>query len=452
MNTNMNMAMSMRNTSRPLAGSRGFTLVEIAITLVALGIILLGAVVFWQQSARERVSAQQQDVQLQAREAVVGFAYAQYRLPCPAADANGVESCAAGGGLRQVGFVPWRTLGLPRPEAGRLRYGVYREANVSTPQDRDLAVATDRMNPLWRPTPSPTPSNNDAPNPNAPTLVAPSAGLLGATQSGNDANPLNAACDATASQPCPLGGAQSVNVVDLCLALNTSSFAVTSPAAQLGLTDAGNRRSVAFAIVAPGLLDADGNGNFFDGANATATDANPTFEGREVPQTVAYDDKVLAVSHTELFAELSCGAGLSTALHSHFATATGAFVLERAFYDYRDQLDVAVALAIADEFAAIASVASAAAGVVDAAQALGSAIADTTMSVGARAFQIGLAAVGVAAAAVATAASVTTLIDAVASRESAEQDHSDFAANTTAMTTLAASINENTLRADAIGF
>ncbi len=437
---------------RKPARSGGFTLVEIAVTLVALGIILLGAVVFWQQSARERVSTQQQDVQLQAREAVVGFAYAQYRLPCPAADANGVESCAAGGGLRQVGFVPWRTLGLPRPEAGRLRYGVYREANVSTPLDRDLAVATDRMNPLRVRTPNPKPSNNDAPNPNAPPLPAPSAGILGATQSGNDAAPLNAACNASNSPPCPLGGAQSVNVVDLCLALNTSSFAATAPAAQLGLTDAGNRRSVAFAIVAPGLLDADGNGNFFDGANATATDADPTFEGRDVAQTIAYDDKVLAVSHTELFAELSCGAGLSTALHSHFATATGAFVLERAFYDYRDQLDVAVALAIADELAAIASVAAAAAGVVDAAQALGSAIADTTMSAGARAFQIGLAAAGVAAAAIAAGASIATTVDAVASRESAEKDHTDFAANTTAMTNLAISINVNTLRADAIGF
>lgn len=92
---------------------QGFTLVEISVILLALGLILPGAIVFWQLSERQRVTTVQVDVQQQTRDALVGYLHSNYRLPCPAADTAGVESCTEGGGLRQVGFVPWRTLGLP---------------------------------------------------------------------------------------------------------------------------------------------------------------------------------------------------------------------------------------------------------------------------------------------------------------------------------------------------
>jgi prepilin-type N-terminal cleavage/methylation domain-containing protein len=180
---------------------QGFTLVEVSVVLLALGIVLLGATVFWQQSASVRVAAVQQDAQVQARQSLVGFLYANHRLPCPAADANGTESCASGVALRQVGYVPWLTLGLPRPEAGRLRYGVYREQSTTAWSDRDLARAYDRMNPLRVATPNPTPTNANAPNGNMPPLPVASAGLLGATQSGNLASPLNTACNASLSPP-----------------------------------------------------------------------------------------------------------------------------------------------------------------------------------------------------------------------------------------------------------
>ena len=97
---------------------RGFTLIELSLLLLALGLILPGAVIFWQLSERHRVTTVQLDAQKQSRDALVGFLHANYRLPCPAADALGVEDCAA---TRQVGFLPWRSLGLPRPEAGGLR-------------------------------------------------------------------------------------------------------------------------------------------------------------------------------------------------------------------------------------------------------------------------------------------------------------------------------------------
>lgn len=430
----------------------GFTLVELSMVLLALGLILQGAVIFWQLSERHRVTAVQTDAQQQSRDAVVGFLHANYRLPCPAANTLGVEDCAA---TRQVGFVPWRSLGLPRPQAGGLRYGVYRAPSAAgaatAPLDQDLAVARDRMNPLRVRTPNPIPQNANAPNPNAPPIPTATAGLLGMTQSGDAAAPLNAACDASNVPPCPLGVVNAVNLIDVCLALNTGSDALLAPAGRLATQVGPNRRTAAFVIAAPGMLDAEGNGQAFDGANATATNANPTFEapGRAVTNT--YDDIVMAASHTELFAELHCGAALSAVSHAHFNVATGAFVLERAMYDYRDQLYIAVVLARADVAAALAGVASAVAGSLDAAKEMVSAVADTTQTAGARAFQIALAAVGIGLAVVSNVAAGYAMVDSALSLAEAEQVHNDFAARTTAMTNLSRSVNVNALTADAIG-
>lgn len=463
----------------------GFTLVEVSVALLALGLVLLGAVVFWQQSAGVRVAAVQQDVQTQTRQSLVGFLYAHHRLPCPAVDADGAENCTSGGDLRQVGFVPWQTLGLPRPEAGRLRYGVYREAS-ETPEkkpesiddyikqsaiaasDRDLASALDRMNPLRVPTPNPRPVNKIAPNEKAPPPPVAVAELLGFTQSGNAASPLNEeGCKALEpplespllSPPCRFVDTKgsgykvsSVNMVDVCPALNTASGVGLAPAGQLGVRTASTRRAVAFVVAAPGLLDADGDGQGFDGANASASNASPTFESASLSATQPYDDQVLVVSHAELFSELHCATALAAIAHTHFNTAIGAFVLERALYDYRDQLYVEVVLAIADELSAIAGLAAATAGVTDAAQAILAATGDTVLSAGARSAQIGFATAGAVLAGVSAATAATAFGLTTASLVDARQTHDEFAARTTAITDLSISINRNALTADAIGF
>ena len=431
----------------------GFTLVELSLVLLTLGLILPGAVIFWQLSERQRVTVVQADAQQQSRDALVGFLHANYRLPCPAADALGVEDCAAN---RQVGFVPWRTMGLPRPEAGGMRYGVYRapsaEGAAAAPLDQDLAVAKDRMTPLRVRTPSPIPQNSPtSPNPNAPPIPTASAELLGITQSGNDAAPLNPACDASAVPPCPLGVQKAVNLLDVCLALNTASDAVIAPSGRLATQAGATRRTAAFVIAAPGMLDADGNGQAFDGANATVSNANPTFEAPGQAVNDTYDDIVLAASHTELFSELQCGAALSAVSHAHFNVGTGALVLERTLYDYRDQLYIAVILATADEAAAAAGIASAVAGSLDAAKEMVSATADTTLSAGARSFQIALAAVGIGLAVASDVAAGYAFVDATLSLAEAIEVHQEFAERTTAMTNLSRSVNVNALTADAIG-
>lgn len=450
----------------------GFTLVELSVILLALGLILPGAVIFWQLSERHRVAGVQMDAQQQSRDALMGFLHANYRLPCPAADTAGVESCTDGGALRQVGYLPWRTLDLPRPEAGTLRYGVYREpsgaAIADAPADRDLAVARDRMNPLRVRTPDPIPQNyqdddtgKDAffvsythtPNSNAPPIPEVQTSknsLLGKTQSGDDTAPLNTQCDAAGNPPCPLGVQRAVNLIDVCLALNTASDALVAPAGRLATQVGATRRTAAFVLAAPGLLDADGNGQAFDGANATASNADPTFAAPQTAVTNHYDDVVLAASHTELFTELHCGAALSAVVHGHFNAATGAFVMERAMYDYRDQLYISLVMARADVVSAAGGIASAVAQSLDAAKEMVSAVADTTLSAGARSFQIALAAVGIGLAVASDAAAVAAQVDAVSSLSEAQGVYDDFAARTTAMTNLSRSINVNALTADAI--
>jgi len=243
-----------------------------------------------------------------------------------------------------------------------------------------------------------------------------------------------------------------VNLIDICLALNTASDALAAPAGRLATNIRGGRRAVAFVVAAPGMLDADGDGQAFDGANATASNANPTFEAPGVPVSSTYDDIVLAPSPAELFGELHCGPALSAISHAHFNAATGAFVLERALYDYRDQLFVAWKLAKANEAAAAAGLLSAAAGTLAGAKELVAAIADTTMTAGARSFQIGLAVAGIVAAAISDALSIKAMDDAVKAVAEAKTVHTDFATRTTAITDLATSVNRNALTADAIGY
>jgi prepilin-type N-terminal cleavage/methylation domain-containing protein len=433
---------------------RGYSLVELSVVLLALGLVIVGLAMYWQQTEGLRVKAVQASVQQQAKDAAVGFMYARYRLACPAIDANGLEDCGSAANLNAVGFVPWRTLGMANPAAGQLRYGVYRAPNATDAHlDQDLGAAKDRMNPLRARTPNPAPTNGRAPNGNTPPAPDPAENLLGHTYSGNWNAPLNTNCIASNPVPCPATAtSSSANMIDMCLALNRIAGQSAAPAGSLAVSYASGRRPVAFVIASPGLLDADANGNAFDGLNASASNASPTFEPNSREASSNYDDQVMVVSALELFSLHSCAAGLAAISHSHMNLATSGFMMERAYYDFRDQLDVQVLLAGADVAASLAGTAGAAAGVVAGATEIVAATGDTTLSAGARSFQIALsiaatvvAGIGVAAALVATGLSAAGLVEAQAAWDG-------FAANTTAMTTLATSIANNALTADAFGF
>jgi len=111
--------------------NKGFTLVELAIVLVIIALLTSGLLM---GITAQRASAENADAQRQLdniREALLGFAMANGRLPCPAqanlpnTDANaGVERMPPCNTTLQYGVLPWKTLGIPEadPWGNRFTY------------------------------------------------------------------------------------------------------------------------------------------------------------------------------------------------------------------------------------------------------------------------------------------------------------------------------------------
>lgn len=138
----------------------GFTLVELAIVLVIVALLTSGLLM---GITAQRTSAENTDAQRQLetiREALLGFAMANGRLPCPAnpliATNNGAGSeewacspldCSTSDRVcaLEYGTVPWSTLGLPEtdPWNNRFTYFVGKEfANPLTQSEKNNGVRT----------------------------------------------------------------------------------------------------------------------------------------------------------------------------------------------------------------------------------------------------------------------------------------------------------------------
>ena len=101
----------------------GFTLIEMAIVLVIVGLLLGGLLMpLSTQMEQKRIGETEKYIE-QIKEALLGYAAANGRLPCPAtAASNGLESPAGGGICTNPynGFLPAVTLGLsPINNAGQ---------------------------------------------------------------------------------------------------------------------------------------------------------------------------------------------------------------------------------------------------------------------------------------------------------------------------------------------
>ncbi|MGE5385608.1 MAG: prepilin-type N-terminal cleavage/methylation domain-containing protein [Betaproteobacteria bacterium] len=100
--------------------NRGFTMIEMAIVLLILGLLLGGGLTVLSTQVEMQKTKDTQRALEEAKEALIGFAVANGRLPCPASAAsNGVESPAGGGVCTNPndGFLPGVTLGLPNIDA-----------------------------------------------------------------------------------------------------------------------------------------------------------------------------------------------------------------------------------------------------------------------------------------------------------------------------------------------
>lgn len=99
----------------PLPGAQGFTLLELTIVLVIVAFMSGGLMMSLSAQQEAAATAETQRRLNDARDALLGFAAANGRLPCPAAPGTtGAESPSGGGTCTNPwdGFLPAITLGL----------------------------------------------------------------------------------------------------------------------------------------------------------------------------------------------------------------------------------------------------------------------------------------------------------------------------------------------------
>ncbi len=328
--------------SPPRRRVRGFSLIELAVALVVLGLVSMVLVRFLGTALQERRDTAGRDLLQRADDALLAFVMSQGRLPCPARTAAGTEDCGAG----QVGLLPYRTLGLPDANARRIRYGVFRRPDAAAAtRDADLAQATDRLH-----------------------ILQVLGGRIGTT--------------------IPLG---RTNGLDLCWALRTAQAAPTS-ADYLHVTrpDAPTTvdRNVAYALALPAP------GEAFGGQQATT---RPAFDSPYRRSGPMYRDRVAAVGLDQLWGRMRCGDHLSANGHAHFNTAASIALFHQSLVDYEAQLEITKQMADANVRNAEAAVASAASGLLGAAGGVADATSEGLASSGAMAYKVALAAIATGA-------------------------------------------------------
>lgn len=105
----------------------GFTLVEMAIVLVIVGLLLGGMLMPLSAQMEQRRISETQKTLDEITQALIGFAVAKGRLPRPAISAtDGAERAACATEAECTGLIPWATLGVSKLDSwGKIiRYSV----------------------------------------------------------------------------------------------------------------------------------------------------------------------------------------------------------------------------------------------------------------------------------------------------------------------------------------
>ncbi len=155
----------------------GFTLVELAIALFVIGLLLAGALIPLSTQMEVRSIADTRRVMDQINEALIGFAQANGRLPCPATrdvstgiGAAGTEQITGTACTSLIGVIPWSTLGVPETDAWGRRF-TYRVASVFSDDNSALTWYTVAPPSLATQTGSGN-CNPPTPTPSAPSSFA----------------------------------------------------------------------------------------------------------------------------------------------------------------------------------------------------------------------------------------------------------------------------------------
>jgi len=114
--------MKLRSMNRRRA--RGFSLIEIAIGMVILGLSAAGLVLVLNKQSEQRRFVETRGTLTLARDALLAYVAANGRLPCPAVAASGGQEARVAPNSPQcvqaVGFLPAVTIGLPNLDTNGL--------------------------------------------------------------------------------------------------------------------------------------------------------------------------------------------------------------------------------------------------------------------------------------------------------------------------------------------
>jgi prepilin-type N-terminal cleavage/methylation domain-containing protein len=125
--------------------SKGFSLVELAVALAIIALLIAGALIPLSTQMDVRNAADTRRSMESIREAIIGFAQANGRLPCPAdgtVPAGGADAAGRPAGAEQLtpttlpppataactnsfGVVPWTTLGVPETDSWGRRFSYW---------------------------------------------------------------------------------------------------------------------------------------------------------------------------------------------------------------------------------------------------------------------------------------------------------------------------------------
>lgn len=107
--------------------SRGFTLVEMAVVLVIVGLLLTGLLLPLSAQIEQRDRTETERYLAEAKEALMGYALINKYLPCPDSKAvpDGLEDTrnASGDCPDHAGILPWQTLGIQPTDSWNRYFG-----------------------------------------------------------------------------------------------------------------------------------------------------------------------------------------------------------------------------------------------------------------------------------------------------------------------------------------